>query len=470
MPPLDPKLRSTLEKRIVEARDASEAAARTALEALAVHEAKPYPSLSEEDRRLRKLLRAKARVLGTNAERDLSPLVDELAYVRWHRFLFARFLAENDLLMHPDYEGVSVSMADCAELAPEEGDADGWMTASRYAQRMLPGVFPPDDPLLSVRFFSEGRRAMISAMEGIPKPAFSSDDGLRWTYQFWQTKAKKEVNASGRKIGGRDLPAVTQLFTEDYMVEFLLHNSLGAWYAARHPESPLVETFSYLRRHGDFDPDSGGGPEGEIRGEAERELDGGAGMEGGERGVPVAGLPVAGAFGGWPDAAAEVTVLDPCCGSGHFLVAAAGMLAAMREEEERLSPAEAADAPRQRLRPRTRREVRANRRFLPRVVGVEARRIPAHPRPARRVERDARRGNRRRVGRPRPRRPRTRKHSSRTPQTLPKRPRPWEPHRPGPRRRGEGLRRTGNHDARGRVRRGCRGASRPRPRKRRRWT
>ncbi|MDQ3509005.1 MAG: BREX-1 system adenine-specific DNA-methyltransferase PglX [Actinomycetota bacterium] len=341
MTPLDPKLRSILEKRISEARDASEAAARTALEALAVHEAKSYPSLSEEDRRLRKLLRAKARVLGTNPEarNGLDPLVDELAYVRWHRFLFARFLAENDLLMHPDYEGVSVSMADCAELAPEEGDADGWMTASRYAQRMLPGVFSTDDPLLSVRFFPEGRRAMISAMEGIPKPAFSSDDGLGWTYQFWQTKAKKEVNASGRKIGGRDLPAVTQLFTEDYMVEFLLHNSLGAWYAARHPESHLVETFSYLRRHGDSATVVGGEPEGEIRGEAERELDGGAGMEGGERGSPVAG-----AFDGWPDAAAEVTVLDPCCGSGHFLVAAAGMLAAMREEEEKLSPAEAADA------------------------------------------------------------------------------------------------------------------------------
>lgn len=47
MPPLDPKLRSTLEKRIVEA--------RVALEALAVHEAKPYPSLSE----VRKSRRAK---------------------------------------------------------------------------------------------------------------------------------------------------------------------------------------------------------------------------------------------------------------------------------------------------------------------------------------------------------------------------------------------------------------------------
>ncbi|MBA2691446.1 MAG: hypothetical protein H0U65_02985, partial [Rubrobacter sp.] len=377
-----PELRNSLEKRIVEARDASEAAARNALEALAVREAKPYPSLSEDERQLRNLLRAKARVLGARPESDggLDALVEELAYVRWHRFLFARFLVENGLLVHPEY-GVSVSMADCDELAHEEGDADGWMTASRYAQKMLPEVFPADDPLLSVRFFPEGRRAMISAMEGIPKPTFSSDDGLGWTYQFWQTKAKKEVNASGRKIGGKDLPAVTQLFTEDYMVEFLLHNSLGAWWAARHPESRLIESFSYLRWRE---------PEGEVHREPEREVEGGAGIEGGDgdgvgggRGAGVraseasasgvsdgtpaseipagvrgsgtpdgvfadgevrARTPAAGTFDGWLDTAAKVTVLDPCCGSGHFLVAAAAMLARMRGEEEGFSPADAAEA------------------------------------------------------------------------------------------------------------------------------
>ena len=43
---------------------------------------------------------------------------------------------------------------------------------------------------------------------------------------------KDEVNASERKIGGADLGPVTQLFTENYMVRFLLENSLGAWWAA----------------------------------------------------------------------------------------------------------------------------------------------------------------------------------------------------------------------------------------------
>ncbi len=41
------------------------------------------------------------------------------------------------------------------------------------------------------------------------------------------------MNESGVKIGADELPAVTQLFTEDYMVVFLLENTLGAWWTAK---------------------------------------------------------------------------------------------------------------------------------------------------------------------------------------------------------------------------------------------
>ena len=62
---------------------------------------------------------------------------------------------------------------------------------------------------------------------------FLASDSLGWTYQFWQAQRKEEVNASGNKIGADELPSVTQLFTEDYMVDFLLHNTLGAWHAGK---------------------------------------------------------------------------------------------------------------------------------------------------------------------------------------------------------------------------------------------
>ncbi|MDP9440319.1 MAG: BREX-1 system adenine-specific DNA-methyltransferase PglX, partial [Actinomycetota bacterium] len=306
MPALDTALRRNLENTIVRARDEADRASKAAMNALAVREKEPYASLGPEERRLRNRLRAKARQLGGGSlEAGFDLLVAECAYEQWHRMLFARFLAENGLLMHP--EGVPVTLEECAELAPEEGDPDAWATAARYASLMLPGIFGGEEPTLEVRLAPEGRRTLERLLEEVPPPTFTSDDGLGWVYQFWQTKAKKEVNQSGRKIGGADLPVVTQLFTEDYMVKFLLHNTLGAWWAARHPESPINADLEYLRRLDD-------------------------------------GTLAARAFPGWPETAAELKVFDPCCGSGHFLIAAAELLRRMRIEEEGLSEAEAADA------------------------------------------------------------------------------------------------------------------------------
>ena len=125
--------------------------------------------------------------------------------------------------MHP--AGVAVTLEDCEELAPEEGDQDRWSTAARYASIMLPGIFSPDDPSIQVKFAPESRSALEAVLSTIPVPVFTSDDGLGWVYQFWQSQKKKEVSSSGRKIEKLDLAAYSQLFTEDYMVRFLLENS-----------------------------------------------------------------------------------------------------------------------------------------------------------------------------------------------------------------------------------------------------
>ena len=306
MPSLDPTLRNGLEKAVIAARDKAEDAARAALDVLAVGHSRAFATLTTEQRWLRNALRAKARQLGSGSQSaGFTLLVEEVAYVQWHRMLFALFLAENDLLMHPT--GVAVTLEECEELSGEEGDSDRWATAARYAGNMLPGIFPSDDPSGQVAFAPEGRAALEAILSTLPSPVFTSDDGLGWVYQFWQSKKKKEVSGSGRKIEKLDLAAYSQLFTEDYMVRFLLENSLGAWWATRHPDSPLVKGFKYLRLQED-------------------------------------GTPAAGAFPGWPKRAADVSVMDPCCGSGHFLVVAFEMLRRMRMGEEGLDEVEASDA------------------------------------------------------------------------------------------------------------------------------
>ena len=307
MAPVPPDLRRDLERAVVDARETAEAGAGNALAVLGVGRDPAPAGLSETDRALRVALRAQARSLGNGLTFDGIPaLTEEIAYSTWHRMLFARFLAENGLLVEPA-SGAPVSMEDVAELARGAGESDPWVLAARYAAEMLPGIFGTDDPTTRVSFSPDDRLRLEAILRGLPRELFTADDALGWVYQFWQSKRKGEVNKRGKKIGGADLSPVTQLFTEHYMVRFLLENSLGAWWVGRHPDSSLLREWEYLRFRDD-------------------------------------GTPAAGTFEGWPETVAEITVMDPCMGSGHFLVAAADMLRKMRMEEEGLTEAQAARA------------------------------------------------------------------------------------------------------------------------------
>ena len=307
---LSTEFRRRLERTVVEARGVAETGARAALEMLAVRHHEPYGHMGAEQRALRRRLRAHARQLGDRLDarsgsQAIDRLVHECAYEYWHGMLFARFLAENDLLIEPEM-GIAVSLDECEELAGEQG-VDKWALASRFSHRLLPQVFRPDHPVFGVQFAREHRLKLESLVEDLPADLFRASDSLGWVYQFWQSRKKNEVNQSEVKIGAAELPAVTQLFTEPYMVQFLLHNSLGAWWVGRHPDTRCPVELTYLRKTEE-------------------------------------GAPAAGGFEGWPDDLSELRLLDPCCGSGHFLVAAFLMLVPMRMALENLSAAEAVDA------------------------------------------------------------------------------------------------------------------------------
>jgi hypothetical protein len=329
---LPKNLRRQLENAIQQARKFAEGGARKALEALAVHEPDPYRHMDEAQRDLRRKLRAQARQLGDGESKtrpgayEIKHLVEKLAYDQWHRLLFARFLLENNLLISPEH-GVSVSLDDCEELAPSVGFKDAWAVAAQFAAKELPEIFRADDPAGAVELAPEDRKPLIQLVTGLPVEVFTASDSLGWCYQFWQTERKDEVNAAGKKIGADELPAVTQLFTEDYMVDFLLDNTLGAWHAGKV---------------------LGAKPAMAEAAQNEDELRNAATLPGclwkylrfikAKNGK---WTPAAGTFDGWPQTTKEFKCLDPCMGSGHFVVAMFERLVAVRMAEENLNEAAA---------------------------------------------------------------------------------------------------------------------------------
>ena len=321
--PLHPDARSFLAREVGRAREIAEKGARASLTALAVAEKVVPAHFAEAQRKLRNRLRAHARQLGdertADGQQEVNLLTEEVAYQHWHRMLFARFLAENGLLRE-DEGDQPIDLDECRALAADRR-LDIWVYAALCAQKMLPGVFRLDDPALELKLDGAAQVELNGLMAGLQPEIFKATDALGWVYQYWQAKRKDEVNASGVKIGAKEISPVTQLFTEDYMVDFLLHNTLGAWWA---------------------------GKMGPIEAATEEEARARAGLaaKGGLQAVNWTYLrfvqdddtkkwtPAGGTFEGWPKKAKDITFLDPCMGSGHFPVFALPIFARMRMEEE----------------------------------------------------------------------------------------------------------------------------------------
>lgn len=188
MPTTLPKeLRKLLGSVTQDAREAATKAARAALENLAVHEKDFRRHMTLEQRQLRNRLRARGRALGDErdertGEQAIAHLTEDIAYEHWHRLLFTRFLTENHLLHTDERHGsVPVTLQDCEELAADEGVANGFELACRFASLTLPGVFRPNDPVLDLTLAQNDQVELRRLLSLLPADVFTSDDALGWT-------------------------------------------------------------------------------------------------------------------------------------------------------------------------------------------------------------------------------------------------------------------------------------------------
>ncbi|WP_321974025.1 BREX-1 system adenine-specific DNA-methyltransferase PglX [Paratractidigestivibacter sp.] len=125
----------------------------------------------------------------------------------------------------------------------------------------------------------------------VPEGAWADVEALGWAYQFYNSERKAEFFGSKRKAAPEDIAPATQLFTPEWIVRYMVENSLGRLWMLNHPESRLRERMGYY-------VEPGAGAEDFIR----------------------------------ITSPEEITVCDPACGSGHILSYAFELLMAMYEE------------------------------------------------------------------------------------------------------------------------------------------
>lgn len=145
------------------------------------------------------------------------------------------------------------------------------------------------------------RNVLHRLVTDIPEETWDDVEVLGWMYQFYNADLKAEFFKSKRKAAPEDIAPATQLFTPEWIVRYMVDNSLGRLWMLNFPESSLRERVG-AERPADRLMEYYIEPDGEH-----------------EDFLRISG----------PE---DITFCDPACGSGHILVYAFKMLAAMYEE------------------------------------------------------------------------------------------------------------------------------------------
>ena len=188
-----------------------------------------------------------------------------------------------------------ILMSQCAELSKWMPDV--FEKVSDYTDLLLPETLLFPDGLIEHLTHDLNAEDFDISAEGNGQVEI-----FGWMYQFYIAEKKKAVEDSEDKVNKGTLPAKTQLFTTDWIVRYMVENSLGKIWVASHSESNLRKTMKYY-----LDPDAN--DEEVVRIHEELKND-----------YKAASIR-------------DIKFIDPCCGSGHILVYAFDLFYRMYLEE-----------------------------------------------------------------------------------------------------------------------------------------
>ncbi len=318
---IPPAVRAALRTFVLRARRDLENDFRRQLVALGVSPEGAGPS-SASDPDARAVLGAARAVMdrlrgaGATSQEAFDTFVRDSAFTFLNRLVGLRCLEERGMLRvdgrgeralarDPRLGASSLYFRARNELPPEAGPREVWRAALDRAFRAISEdvgeLFDPASEYGRLFPLANTMRELADAFNdpAIPPEVWADDEVLGWVYQYYNAE-EKDAAYDKLKKGGKlerpeELAAASCLYTERYVVDYLLQNTLGDLWLEMHPESRLPDRWPYFVR-----PSEG----------APRRPDGGR-----------------------PERLRELHLLDPACGGGHFLARAFDLLVEMYREE-----------------------------------------------------------------------------------------------------------------------------------------
>ena len=292
--------------------------------------AEPYLVAGEAIKQRRQLVSAiREKEADTDYATAYQYIMEEVAYTWFNRLIAVRFMEVNDYLpshlrvlssesgkVEPDLVTTPFD-AELPFTAEEEARIIQWKQDNKLDElfrflfikqcnalnEILPGLFEKTtdytEVLLNLSVVDQ-EGVVYKLTHDIPEKDFNIEQGgqveiIGWLYQYYNTEPKAAAFAKNGKITKEEIPAVTQLFTPDWIVRYMVENSLGRLWVEGHPDSDLRKNWKYYLDEAPQEPEVQA-KLAEIRKE-------------------YAALS--------PE---DLTLIDPCMGSGHILVYAFDVL------------------------------------------------------------------------------------------------------------------------------------------------
>ena len=216
-------------------------------------------------------------------EKGFESVVEEVAYTWFNRICAIRFMEVNDY-MYPvrvrvlSSEKEGKNEPDVVTMAPDidwnftdkerEEIIDAKMNGSQDAlfrklflkqcnllHEVLPGLFEGNEdymePLLTLSY-TDKDGIIYHLIHDIEEDDFNVEkegqvEIIGWLYQYYITEKHNEIiNIYKGTIKKDDIPAATQLFTTDWVVRYMVDNSLGRYWIERNPQSKLAEKLEFF--------------------------------------------------------------------------------------------------------------------------------------------------------------------------------------------------------------------------------
>jgi hypothetical protein len=244
-------------------------------------------SITGQDIRRRRELVARLKGMAKQEEWSdaLTDLIEEVAYTWFNRIIAIRFMEVNEYLpsgvrvlssetklkvpdilreafeIEDDLGGYSVDEHEIIQKAldtedPTDMDAAYVILFTKQANALnhyLPELFEKTDDFMQLLFTPSYSSGVIKDLvDDIKEDDFDVDKGgqveiIGWLYQYYNIEPHdKVVNINGGPIKTNDIPAATQLFTTDWVVRYMVDNSLGRLYLEYFPDSPIKANLTYL--------------------------------------------------------------------------------------------------------------------------------------------------------------------------------------------------------------------------------